>query len=47
MSYSERGSKTPIVTVLQPKIAYDNFLTVSEIQHDHRTVHSAATTHVY
>ncbi len=27
-----------IVTVLQPTLAYDNFLTVSEIQHDHHTV---------
>ncbi len=46
ISYSERGSKTAVVTVLRPKIAYDNFLTVSEIQHDHQTVF-AATTHVY
>ncbi len=39
VSYSERGSKMAVVTVLRPKIAYDHFLTVSEIQHDHhRTV---------
>ncbi len=43
VSYSERGSKTAIVTVSWPKIAYDNFLTVSEIQHDHRTVFAAMT----
>ncbi len=36
MSYSKRGSKMAIVTVLRPKIAYD--ISVSEIQHDHRTV---------
>ncbi len=38
MSYSERGSKTAVVTVLQPKIVYDKFQTVSENQHDHRTL---------
>ncbi len=38
MFYSERGSKMAVATVLQPKIACDNFLTVSEIQHDHRTL---------
>ncbi len=37
-SYNERGSKTAIVTVLQPKTAYGHFLTVPEIQHDHHTV---------
>ncbi len=38
MSYSEGGSKTAIVMVLWPNIAYNNFLMVSEIHHDHRTV---------
>ncbi len=46
MSYSERGSKMAVVTVLWPKIAYDSFLKVLEIQHDHHSVF-AATTHVY
>ncbi len=38
LSYSERGSKTAFVTVLRLKIACDHFLTVSWIQHVHRTV---------
>jgi len=38
MSYSERGLKMDVFSVLRQKIAYDHFLAVSEIQHDHLTV---------
>lgn len=36
--FSDRSLKMATITVLRPKIACDNFLTESEIQHDHLTV---------
>ncbi len=37
-SHSKRDSKMAIVKILQPKVAYVNFLNMSEIQRDYRTV---------